>query len=92
MRLVGVSRQDPTPSIVGVFAVAHGHAHGVELPGTANALAFTIGFVVATGLLHLTGIVIGLLARWPRGFVAIRACGCAIAVAGCYFVYGYARA
>jgi urease accessory protein len=60
-------------TIVGVFAVAHGHAHGVELPRTADALAFTIGFVLATGLLHLTGIVIGLLARGPRGIVVIRA-------------------
>jgi urease accessory protein len=79
-------------TIVGVFAVAHGHAHGVELPRTADALAFTIGFVVATGLLHLTGISIGVLARWPRGIIVIRACGCAVAAAGCYFVYGYASA
>jgi urease accessory protein len=78
--------------IVGVFAVAHGHAHGVELPRTADALDFTIGFVVATGLLHLTGIVIGLLTRWPRGVIAIRVCGCAVAAAGCYFIYGYAWA
>ena len=78
--------------IVGVFAVAHGHAHGVELPRTADALDFTIGFVVATGLLHLTGIVIGLLTRWPRGVIAVRACGCAVAAAGCYFIYGYAWA
>jgi len=68
-------------TIVGVFAIAHGHAHGVELPGTADALAFTIGFVVATGLLHL-----------PHGVIAIRAIGCAVAVAGCYFLYGYAWA
>lgn len=79
-------------TIVGVFAIAHGHAHGVELPGTADALAFTIGFVVATGLLHLTGISIGVLARWPRGAIAIRICGCVVAVAGCYFVYGYVSA
>ena len=79
-------------TIVGVFAIAHGHAHGVELPRTADALAFTIGFVVATGLLHLTGISIGVLARWPRGVIVIRVCGCAVAAAGCYFVYGYASA
>jgi len=77
-------------TIVGVFAIAHGHAHGVELPRAADALAFTIGFVVATGLLHLTGIAIGVLAYWPRGIIVIRACGGVVAVAGCYFVYGYA--
>jgi urease accessory protein len=91
--LVASARRVPIAAalaIVGVFAVAHGHAHGVELPGSADALAFTVGFVLATGLLHLAGIAIGVLARWPSGSVAIRACGCAVAVAGCYFVLGHA--
>jgi urease accessory protein len=91
--LVASARRVPIAAalaIVGVFAVAHGHAHGVELPGSADALAFTVGFVLATGLLHLAGIAIGVLARWPSGIVAIRACGCAVAVAGCYFVLGHA--
>jgi urease accessory protein len=79
-------------AIVGVFAVAHGHAHGAELPHAADALAFTVGFVLATGMLHLAGIVIGLLAGGPRGAAVIRVSGCAIAIAGCYFVYGYAWA
>jgi urease accessory protein len=78
--------------IVGVFAVAHGHAHGVELPGSADALAFTVGFVFATGLLHLTGIGIGLLANLPRGILAIRACGLMVALVGCYFVLGHVAA
>jgi len=79
-------------AVVGVFALAHGHAHGVELPGAADALAFTIGFVVSTGLLHLAGIAIGVLARWRSGMLAIRACGCTFALVGCYFVYGYVGA
>ena len=72
---------------VGIFAVAHGHAHGAEMPDAANALSFTVGFVVATGLLHATGIVIGLIARWPSGAIALRACGLLVGVAGCYFIY-----
>jgi urease accessory protein len=93
--LVATARRVPIAAalaVVGVFAVAHGHAHGVELPAAADALAFTVGFVLATGLLHLTGIGIGVLTRWPRGVVAIRSCGCAVVVAGCYFIYGYAGA
>jgi urease accessory protein len=93
--LVAMARRLPLAAalaIVGVFAIAHGHAHGAELPGAADALAYTVGFVLATGLLHLAGIGIGVLARWPSGIVAIRACGCAVALAGCYFVYGYAGA
>jgi urease accessory protein len=79
-------------AIVGIFAVAHGHAHGSELPRAADALAFTVGFVLATGLLHLGGITIGLLSRWPAGVIAIRSGGCAVALAGCYFVHRYAWA
>jgi urease accessory protein len=79
-------------AIVGVFAIAHGHAHGAELPGSADALAFTIGFVLSTGLLHLAGIGIGLLTRWPSGVFAIRACGLIVALTGCYLVFGHAAA
>jgi len=43
--------------------------------------------VVATGLLHLTGIAFGLLARWPRGRIAVRAAGGAIALAGIVFLF-----
>jgi urease accessory protein len=50
--------------LVGVFAIFHGHAHGTELPPGANGLLYSIGFVMATGLLHGTGIGIGLVHRW----------------------------
>ena len=74
--------------LVGAFAIFHGHAHGTELPAGANAVAFSVGFVVATGLLHLAGISFGLLARWPAGRLAVRAAGGAIAVAGVAFLSG----
>lgn len=89
--LVASARRVPiwlAVAVVGIFAVAHGHAHGVELPRSAEAGAFTIGFVVSTGLLHLCGILIGLLGRWPAGVFAIRTGGVLVALAGCYFVYG----
>ena len=76
--------------VVGVFAIAHGHAHGTELPASADALAFTVGFVLATGMLHLAGIGIGLLFRFPRGIAAIRGCGLLVALAGGYFILGHA--
>jgi urease accessory protein len=72
--------------VVGVFAIFHGHAHGAELPHAANPLAYGIGFVVATGLLHLCGIAIGALLRWPAGERLIRGLGVAIAVLGCVFL------
>jgi urease accessory protein len=74
--------------VVGVFAIFHGHAHGTELPEAANPLTYAIGFVIATGLLHLLGIAFGLLAHWPAGRVAVRVGGGGIALAGVAFLVG----
>jgi hydrogenase/urease accessory protein HupE len=49
---------------------AHGHAHGSEMPASADALAFSVGFVVATGMLHALAIAIGLLIKWPDTFAS----------------------
>lgn len=46
-------------AIVGIFALFHGHAHGGEL-GTAGAMQFGVGFVIATAMLHVAGIALGL--------------------------------
>ncbi|MES1155284.1 MAG: HupE/UreJ family protein, partial [Pseudorhodoplanes sp.] len=72
--------------IVGAFAIFHGYAHGAELPEGSDAVAYSAGFVIATGLLHLCGIAIGLLVRWPSGRIAVRLAGSAIAVAGLVFL------
>ena len=75
--------------IVAAFAIFHGHAHGTELPNAANALAYSVGFVVSTGLLHLAGIGIGELIRWPAGCIIARAIGGLIALAGIGFLTGW---
>jgi urease accessory protein len=72
--------------IIAAFAIWHGHAHGTELPEAANPLSYGVGFVIATGLLHLAGILIGVLVRWPLGTWAVRISGGAIAAAGVYFL------
>jgi urease accessory protein len=77
-------------AIVAAFAVFHGHAHGTELPEAANPAAYAVGFVVATGLLHLLGIGIGSVTRWPAGMVAVRAGGAVIALGGAAFLTGLA--
>ena len=76
--------------LVGAFAIFHGYAHGKELPDGANAVAFSAGFVIATGLLHLTGIAFGLLARWPAGRLAVRGAGGVIALVGVAYLSGLA--
>jgi urease accessory protein len=74
--------------LVGGFAIFHGHAHGTELPGAANPLAYSAGFVISTGMLHLCGIAFGLLVRWPAGKVAVRTFGAFISLAGVGFLTG----
>jgi urease accessory protein len=74
--------------IVGAFAIFHGHAHGTELPEAASPLAYSIGFVISTGLLHLAGIGFGHFTRWPQGTLAVRAGGGAIALVGVGFLTG----
>lgn len=69
-------------ALVALFGVLHGHAHGTELPEAASPAAYAAGFVLATGLLHLGGILLGALDRLPRGAMAVRCIGAAMAVAG----------
>jgi urease accessory protein len=76
--------------LVGAFAVFHGYAHGVELPVGADAIAFSMGFVIATGMLHLAGIGFGALSHWPAGRIAVRLAGVVIAVIGFGYLTGVA--
>ena len=74
-------------ALVGFFAIFHGYAHGNELPPGANALLYSLGFVIATGCLHAVGIAIGLVNRGHRGQRALRAGGAAIAATGMFFLW-----
>ncbi|PJE31204.1 HupE / UreJ protein [Pseudooceanicola marinus] len=76
--------------VVGVFAIFHGHAHGTELPAAANPLAYGVGFVLGTGLLHMAGIALGLLTAKPAGRIVVRLAGGLIAVVGGAFLAGIA--
>jgi len=74
--------------IVGAFAIFHGYAHGTELPKATSPLVFSVGFVTATGLLHLAGIAFGELTRWSWGEKLVRAIGVGIAGIGSAFLFG----
>jgi urease accessory protein len=73
--------------LVGLFGLFHGYAHGHDLPPGQNALLYSMGFVLATGLLHATGISIGLIHRWKSGQLALRAAGVAISCGGAFFLW-----
>lgn len=68
--------------LVAIFAIFHGYAHGLELPSQAGAVAYSAGFVVATGTLHLMGIGIGLVTHLRHGVGLLRLGGSAISIAG----------
>ena len=53
----------------------------------AFPITFSAGFVMATGLLHVCGIGLGLATRWPAGRVAVRIAGAAIVGAGVIFLH-----
>ena len=73
--------------LVAFFAIFHGYAHGAELPPGSSGLLYSVGFVVATGALHATGIAIGLIHRWSAGRTLLRAAGGCVAAAGVLFLY-----
>ncbi|MBX3523481.1 MAG: HupE/UreJ family protein [Xanthobacteraceae bacterium] len=73
-------------TIAGGFAIFHGYAHGAELPAGASSLSYAVGFLLATALLHLAGIALGLgfakLSASHLGERIVQASGCAMTLAG----------
>jgi urease accessory protein len=65
--------------VVGLFAMFHGYAHGVEIPAATSPLLYGFGFVAATLALHGFGIALGVLVRRP---LVMRTAGGAIAATG----------
>ena len=48
-------------ALAGIFAIFHGHAHGAEMPQDAVGYTYAPGFMLASALLHCTGIAVGVL-------------------------------
>lgn len=72
--------------LLAAFAIFHGYAHESEIPESANAMSYAVGFVLATGLLHASGIALGVARRWAAGNAALRTAGFAIALCGVCFL------
>ena len=73
-------------TLVALFAVFHGHAHGSELPEGSSALLYSLAFVVVTGLLHGAGILLGETRRWPGGRRFVQAAGGGVSLVGLFFL------
>ncbi len=74
-------------ALVGFFALFHGHAHGGEM-GQAGTFGYALGFIAATGLLHMTGIAVGTTFGSRAGVWATRVAGTATALAGVWLAAG----
>ena len=73
-------------ALVGVFAVFHGYAHGVEIPAGSDAVLYSLGFALASGMLHSLGIVFGTVTA--RQSQTGRLAGISVAVAGIVLLIG----
>ncbi|BCV51292.1 HupE/UreJ family protein [Shewanella algae] len=72
-------------AFVGVFALFHGHAHGVEMPELARPSIYAMGFLLGTAAIHVAGVIIGSLIN-PDGKRkrVVQLMGSAIALVGSY--------
>ncbi len=74
-------------TIVGLFALFHGYAHGAEMPDTASGFAYGIGFIVATASLHLAGVTLGFTTQRFASAQVVRYLGGGIAACGVYLCF-----
>jgi len=75
--------------LVAFFAFFHGHAHGVEIPNASSVLWYITGFMIATILLHILGVSIGILSQQSkRGMTFLTHIGSGMASIGIYILYG----
>jgi urease accessory protein len=83
MGIVVAARVPPAVGIlcIGVFAVLHGFAHGVEATNGMSG-EYLLGMLLATALLHLVGIALALAAKHLFGGRTVRWSGIPIAAAG----------
>jgi urease accessory protein len=74
--------------LIAAFALMHGYPHGVLAPRASDPAAFTVGFVVSTGVIHVIGIAIGAALKPIGGGRLVQALGAAISLAGFWFLFG----
>lgn len=70
--------------MVGVFALCHGYAHGAEMPSVAGAVPYSLGFVMATALLHVAGMAMGVALKKCSIEKVTRLAGGVIMLGGIY--------
>jgi len=72
-------------SLVALFALFHGHAHGTEMPEFSAPWLYFAGFTIATAALHAIGVAAGVALKTRPGI--LRAGGAAIGLAGSWLLF-----
>ena len=74
---------------VGLFAIFHGYAHGIEMPSVANATRYALGFLSGTAIIHLIGVLVGdIPTRYEQKNTIFQVLGSVIAIVGLLFIFG----
>ncbi|MDV3237711.1 MAG: HupE/UreJ family protein [Gammaproteobacteria bacterium] len=69
-------------AVLFVFALFHGHAHGTELPQTADPALYVLGFLLASAAVQLAAARIAVSLRGGRLSTLVRVTGGAVAALG----------
>lgn len=82
-----IANKNTSPLLINIFVIFfgifHGHAHGMEMPQSASPAFYTLGFLLSTALLHISGIAIREVAAHKDLFrKALRYIGASIAGMG----------
>lgn len=90
---LGAALGAKTPVLMGValtalFGLAHGAAHGLEMPLAVSAATYGAGFALATAMLHGGGVLLGMAIAKANIRPLLPATGGAIAGAGLMLVIG----
>lgn len=70
-----------------VFGAIHGYAHGTEAGASGDYRAYVGGLVLATAILHVAGMAVGLMVRLSSRY-GMRVAGALVAAAGFWFAAG----
>ena len=77
-------------TLITIFAIAHGYTHALEISTVDAAALYFLGVFVSTGILHLLGLSLCLLANKKNATLISRLLGVCIAGAGTVLFFGVA--
>lgn len=87
--LQGLGLKNQLWTVIALFGIFHGHAHGAEMPLIAHPAIYAFGFVLTTAVLHISGVVIGHLVKQSvRQQTLFRYGGVALGVVGVGLLLG----